>query len=249
MIQLFLIIQLLLRLNLAVSTGFIEDQKKYPRVRNAFEEKQHTIEKYCKAAQIDFPVTNLYIRAFKYDKALEVWARNTTDDSFKIVKTYTICALSGQLGPKRQRGDLQIPEGFYHINHFNPYSSYHLSLKINYPNSSDRKLGTKGRLGGDIFIHGNCVTIGCLPLTDDRIKELYAICVIAKDAGQTEIPVHIFPTKLDSAGFKNLQQAYSGNQKLLAFWRNLREGYLYFENNHKLPEISVNNKGRYLFSP
>jgi len=43
---------------------------------------------------------------------------------------------SGKLGPKRQQGDMQIPEGFYHISGFNPASNFYLSLRINYPNPS-----------------------------------------------------------------------------------------------------------------
>jgi hypothetical protein len=40
-----------------------------------------------------------------------------------------------------------------------------------YPNESDRILGERKNQGGDIFPHGNCVTIGCLPITDGGIKE------------------------------------------------------------------------------
>ena len=39
------------------------------------------------------------------------------------------------------------------------------------PNAADRILGERGRLGGDIFIHGSCVTIGCVPIEDDGIEE------------------------------------------------------------------------------
>ena len=52
--------------------------------------------------------------------------------------SYPICAGSGDLGPKRERGDGQVPEGLYEIDRFNPTSRYHLSLRVNYPNLSDR---------------------------------------------------------------------------------------------------------------
>jgi murein L,D-transpeptidase YafK len=38
--------------------------------------------------------------------------------------------------------------------------------------------------GGDIFLHGNCVTIGCLPITDEGIKEVYWLAVLARTTGQ-----------------------------------------------------------------
>ena len=104
---------------------------------------------------------------------MDIYAKKREDATYKKLTTYRICARSGSLGPKRRQGDRQIPEGFYHINHFNPNSNYHLSLMINYPNASDRLKSKAARLGGNICIHGNCVTVGCLPMTDDKIKEIY----------------------------------------------------------------------------
>ena len=77
----------------------------------------------------------------------------------------------GQPWPQATQGDSQVPEGFYHMDRFNPLSNFHLSLGVSYPNQSDRILGASGRLGGDIFIHGDCVTIGCVPITDEGIRE------------------------------------------------------------------------------
>jgi len=62
--------------------------------------------------------------------------------------------------------DEQVPEGF------NPQSNFQLSLHVSYPNAADRISGSKQNLG-DIFLDGNCVTIGCIPITDDEIKEVY----------------------------------------------------------------------------
>jgi murein L,D-transpeptidase YafK len=36
------------------------------------------------------------------------------------------------------------------------------------------------------------------------------------------------------------------NQTLLNFWRNLKEGYDAFENNHRLPVVIVDRQGRYV---
>jgi hypothetical protein len=61
---------------------------------------------------------------------------------------------------------------------FNPNSSYHLSIRVDYPNADDRAAARQdGRtnLGGDIFIHGKAVSIGCLALGDAAIEELYTL--------------------------------------------------------------------------
>lgn len=59
-------------------------------------------------------------------------------------------------GPKHQEGDFRTPEGQYFIEAKNPDSDYFLSLKVSYPNASDRE--TARRLGvdpgGQIMIHG-----------------------------------------------------------------------------------------------
>ncbi len=111
---------------------------------------------------------DILLRAYKQESELELWAKNKKDKQYTLLKTYKICASSGTLGPKRKQGDIQVPEGFYVIDRFNPVSNFYLSLGVSYPNASDKILGVKGALGGDIFIHGNCVTIGCLPISDDK---------------------------------------------------------------------------------
>ena len=90
----------------------------------------------------------LFIRAFKKEKLLEVWVKEARQRKLRLVNTYDFCATSGDLGPKRKEGDLQIPEGVYTINHFNPLSNFHLSLGINYPNASDKILSDPRKPGG-----------------------------------------------------------------------------------------------------
>ncbi len=69
----------------------------------------------------------------------------------------------------------------------------------------EKVLGDPLSPGGDIFIHGSCLTIGCLPLTDDKIKEVYLAAVEARAAGQAQIPVHIFPARLTEANLSRLR--------------------------------------------
>lgn len=227
--------------------SFKDEQLKYQRVRTAYSEKEEYLKTLLTKVNINTFAIDIFIRAFKKEEKLEVWVKGKNNTNYVFLKTYDICSTSGELGPKRKRGDLQIPEGFYHINTFNPYSNFYLSLQINYPNRSDRILGYKANLGGDIFIHGNCVTIGCIPITDDKIKELYVLAVEAKSSGQSKIPVHIFPAKLDTSSFDILKTEFSGNDKLIDFWQNLKSGYNYFEKNKQLPDITVDNNGKYLF--
>ena len=228
------------------STGsFKDEQKNYPRVRQAYADKESIVKDLLIKNSIDSKNLQIYLRAFKIDKKIELWAKNKSDVSYKLIKEYEICQTSGGVGPKRKQGDLQIPEGFYHIDIFNPYSNFYLSLGINYPNKSDKILGVKGNLGGDIFIHGACVTIGCLPITDDKIKELYIFCVEAKDNGQTTIPITIYPIKFTDGKYNNLKTKYKTDTDKLGLWTDLKSGYDYFNETKTLPSIGFLDNGRH----
>lgn len=118
----------------------------------------------------------LALLAFKEERRLELWRRD--EGAWSRLKRWPFTAFSGKLGPKLREGDRQIPEGIYEIEYLNPNSSYHLSMKVNYPNAFDRAQAEReGRthLGGDIFIHGKAVTIGCIPIGDDAMEELFTI--------------------------------------------------------------------------
>ncbi len=117
---------------------------------------------------------------------------------------------------------------------------------MSYPNRADVILGEKGRLGGDIFIHGDCVSIGCIAITDAMIDEVYTLAVLARARGQRRIPVHIFPGRLDEEGMAYFERRYGG--ALLEFWKNLSVGYRWFEEKKALPKVDVLADGRYAFS-
>jgi murein L,D-transpeptidase YafK len=224
---------------------FRVEQKKDARVKNAYQEKEASLKQSLMHAKLPYPPKEIYIRIFKTEQILELWVRCQNSDSFQIFKEYKICASSGEIGPKRKQGDGQVPEGFYWVDGFNPNSNFHLSLKINYPNESDRILGMKGNLGGNICIHGDCVTIGCMPITDDGIKELYIMAIEACASGQKRIPVHIFPARFKDR-IQTLQN-YRKDKRLNDFWTNLKYGYEYFEKNKRLPNVSVKKNGMYQY--
>ncbi len=218
------------------------------RVEAARAAKAQAIAAMFSASKVAYPPGELYLRAFKTEGELELWA-GPRGRPLTLVKSYRICASSGDLGPKRQFGDGQVPEGFYRINVFNPRSNFHLSLGVDYPNASDRILGRKGRLGGNIFIHGSCVTIGCIPIEDGPIEELYLIALEARVRGRN-IPVHIFPRRMDEAGLEALQQRAGPDAALLRFWRGLAPGYAAFEASRRPPRVTVDSKtGEYVIRP
>lgn len=225
--------------------SFKEEQLKFPRVRQAYKDKGATLTSLLSAKKLNKDALRLYIRAFKAEAKVEVWAKNKQDKKFQLIKTFKVCSKSGTLGPKRKQGDFQVPEGFYSIDRFNPYSNFHLSPGVNYPNKSDQILGLSGSLGGDIFIHGDCVTIGCLPITDDQIKELYILCVEAKNAGQNKIPVTIFPSELTESKFSELRSAHSSEPDVVGLWTDLKKGYDLFNQNMELPSILFLPSGRH----
>ena len=243
-----IVIYLLTFFSLAFMTdNFRAQQQKFPRVKTACDEKEKLVKELFSEKGIDIASANIFIRAFKKEAQLEVWAKTPKQNSWQLVKTYAICASSGSLGPKRKQGDGQVPEGFYEIDRFNPSSNYYLSLGVSYPNASDKILGEHGNYGGDIFIHGNCVTIGCMPLTDDKIKEVYLMAVEARSNGQQKIPVHIFPCRMNAAGMKSLEDGFTASSGLILFWKNLQKGYQYFEEKRELPRVSVDKSGTYSF--
>lgn len=230
------------------SQDFKKEQIKHQRVKDAFTEKESQVGKLIQGKGLSIASVNIFLRAFKEDKILEIWGKDKDNKNYKLLIQYKICSSSGGPGPKRKEGDGQVPEGFYEINCFNPLSNFWLSLGISYPNASDRILSDKKHPGGAIFIHGNCVTIGCIPITDDKIKELYIMAVVARSNGQKNIPVHIFPCRMDADSYESLTKKYSGNKTLIAFWDNLKKGYDFFEKNHTIPSYKVGSKGEYVFT-
>lgn len=149
---------------------------------------------YFKHAGVAYPPRRLAILAFKDERRLAVWAGD--EKSWRFVRAYPILAASGHAGPKLREGDYQVPEGLYRIAYLNPASSYHLSMKVDYPNAFDRRqaaLEHRTRLGGDIFIHGKNVSIGCIAIGDRAIEELFTL---VGDTGLSRTRVIIAPADL-----------------------------------------------------
>ena len=227
--------------------NFVEYQKSFPRTGDAWKRKEDTLMKQFQEKGLTWPIKYLYLRSFKYDSQIEVWVKNARNDQYKLFKTYKVCALAGTLGPKRMMGDYQVPEGFYYINEFNPKSQYHLSLGLNYPNASDRILSDSLQPGKDIYIHGSCVTTGCIPITDQQIEELYILASYAKSSGQDFIPVHIFPIHFKNQRSSEYLAKYVKDfPEYAPMADELKHVYQYFEKTRQLPVIMVSKKGDYV---
>ena len=183
----------------------------------------------------------IFIRILKEEKVLEAWV--SAGDSFMLFKTYPVCTYgSGGLGPKLREGDGRAPEGFYYVtpSRLNPFSTFHLSFNLGYPNQYDR---CHRRTGSALMVHGGCASIGCYAITDAGIEEVYALADAALRNGQPFFRVHIFPFRMTPEKMRE----HAGSE-WHGFWMNLKEGYDFFEKNGRNPPDTEVREGRYVFS-
>ena len=199
-----------------------------PRLQSRFRE-----------AGLTYPPRSVFLRVYKFERILELWARNEDDSPFRLVHSYPILAASGHAGPKLREGDEQVPEGVYRVVFFNPQSLYYLSLRLNYPNSSDLVRADRQHPGSDIYIHGNSVSIGCVAIGDEGISEVYTA---AHDASGP-IMVFLFPAKFTT---ENLAQLTAGQPEFTEFWQQLAAIDQFITTKQRLPTIRVTPEGDYV---
>jgi len=262
------VLVLVLTLGLSSSTAmaktFAERQTSAPRVKAAHKRASAVMRERFRAAGVAYPPRQVLLRGFKQDGELELWASSSRRGRLTKVHTFKVCAASGLLGNKSEQGDFQVPEGVYRVDRYNPFSSYHLSLGINYPNTADRRRrqtrGSTRPLGGDIFIHGDCVTIGCLPLEDGPIEELYVTLLDARLRHKVDAVVHLFPTRLDDDGMMQLKRLLRPDGPRLVHhtdavddtwrrWLQLQKVFAAFEADRRIPDVTVDGKGNYGVRP
>lgn len=181
----------------------------------------------------------VFIRIFKESKELEIWLEG--ENGYDLFQIYDICTFSGLPGPKISEGDGQSPEGFYFVKPggLNPYSRFHLSFNIGYPNTYDRY---HDRTGSNIMVHGNCVSIGCYAMTDAGVEEIFTLVDAALRGGQPFVRVHVFPFRMTEGKMKKNRRS-----EWIEFWNNLQEGYRYFADKGVPPNVEV-VEGVYTFS-
>jgi hypothetical protein len=149
---------------------------------------------HFRRAGVPYTPKEIALLVFKRERRLVLWARS--DGDWRFVRDYPVRAASGHAGPKLREGDYQVPEGVYRIEHLNPNSTYHLSMKVSYPNDFDRRMAKsdgRTRLGGDIFIHGKALSIGCVAIGDPAIEEIFTL---AAQTGTSRVRVIIAPNDL-----------------------------------------------------
>jgi len=232
-----------------MNKGITFPQNEFSRVRESRAEKADKIKKLFDSVECVYPPKQLLLIIYKTEQILEVWTQAAHNSAFKKLCQYSMTDYSGTIGPKRKSGDRQIPEGFYYIERYNPKSNFYLSLGINYPNKSDKIKSGSSNPGGDIFIHGSNVTIGCIPIGDDAIKELYLMALDTNTNSQKPVPVYIYPCKMSVDKIKNtLEKSMNKDSALKNFWITLTQGYNYFEKKKLLINYSIDDIGEYNIS-
>lgn len=124
------------------------------------------------------------VEIFKRDRRLELKRQG---------RLLMRCRIALGFAPERHKereGDGRTPEGSYTIDARNPRSSFHLSLRVSYPDERDRQRAEELGVppGGDIYIHGlpngwrkfvtphprRDWTTGCVAVTDSEIREVWS---------------------------------------------------------------------------
>lgn len=139
----------------------------------------------CQALAAEVKVDNILV-----EKAARKMYLRKGDE---VIKEYHIALGSNPVGHKEKEGDGKTPEGKYTISGRNEKSSYHLSLRVSYPNARDKAAAAAKNVapGGDIMIHGypnsapafafNFIhqnydwTAGCIAVTDEEIEEIWKL--------------------------------------------------------------------------
>jgi hypothetical protein len=210
------------------------------RAEVALENRKAVVEALFDEAGVTFPPAQVFLRVFKKEGELEAWASSEKGGEMKRIATYQICKISGDIGPKRREGDMQVPEGFYRIEYFWPDSAFYLAGKVSYPNGLDRQLGGPAP-GGEIMLHGGCASIGCISMSDERMEELYVMGTSVYFKGEP-VNIHIFPTRDMRALLDSGEHAEHH-----AFWENLADGLESFERDHRVPVVRIGFQGKYEF--
>jgi murein L,D-transpeptidase YafK len=119
-------------------------------------------------------------------------------------------------------------------------------MRVSYPNRSDRLLGRQGNWGGQIMIHGGCATIGCIPIENQPVEQLFHIVRDSWRSFRRWATIHIFPARMNDQGMRLLRRLASARPALLDFWLQLQKGFLQFEKTRRIPRIRIDSGGRYL---
>lgn len=180
------------------------------------------------------------------------------------VASFPVCAMPTMRGFKIREGDGQTPEGIYHISLLNPASRYHLSMKVDYPNAVDNarydryahQMGERWSQGGDIFIHGDCVSIGCIAMTDEVIEKLYLLAG-ATPASRGRIRVLVLPCDTEDEFQRLIAEAVDAHRTtgdaysllLRDHLQNMHALWRYYRRTGRIPDRVASREGLYVIPP
>lgn len=182
-------------------------------------------------AQVAYPPKEIALLAFKKERYVELWAKDDKK-SWRHIHNYPLTAFSGRLGPKLREGDGQIPEGIYRLTTFNPFSSMHLSMMIDYPNHFDRLQASKDgrrKLGNNIFLHGKAFSVGCLAVGDKAIDQLF---LLTRRVGLNHTKIIIAPNDLRTA--KPATSTFAQPRWLAELYKNISLALHQFPSRNKI---------------
>jgi len=228
---------LLIAILILTNIGFAQDIPSSPRSREAYDRVAPRLTREMSDSGLVFGAP-VFLRTFKWPSELEVWIKS--GDQYSLFRSYPILFWGiGSYGPKTRKGDMQAVEGFYRIlpSQLNPFSKYHLSINLGYPNQYDV---ASGYTGSAMMIHGGERSNGCFAMSDSGIEEIYTLVEAAFRRGQNQIEIHCFPFPLTDINLTKFS-----DRPWLQFWQTLRKGYDYFEAQRVPPFVSVEN-GNYL---
>ncbi len=241
---------------LVALTWLAADTEEPERVAAARATHEAVLIEKVEALGLAWPPRELHVRMFKDERSVEVWVGDGRAP-LELLDTFSECGASGGIGPKVAQGDLQVPEGFYIVTGLNPWSAGLLSLQLDYPNQADRerrwvravdlKDASTVPLGGDIAVHGTCISTGCLAIDDAPIEQLYLLAIEPRKRGRS-IRVHVFPTRMSPERIDAVLEQ-TDEVTVVKLWTSMIPAYRAFERTRRTPLTWSRGDGTYAVQP
>ena len=268
----FLLLTILLALSVSNQNRNIRSPKKIlERIDKIISED---ISKWYEDKNLTYPPSCTVLRVFKKEAECEIWAKDETRKGMVKVTTVPVCAMDFRPGPKLREGDGKTPEGFFSCEFH--YYSKRWWMWINLRENMVDKIGAVGdgscfkifiryptpldtcntyaagftSPGGAIFLHGNCVTAGCISFKNRDFLPVFAFARHHQSRKYGPVQIHIFPFRFDRVDEDKMMQYAKeydhtqnfGLQNLILFWKNLKLGYDLFNQEKNPLKIKLTSK-------
>ncbi len=234
-----------------------------------------SVKEKCIEIGVNYPPKFVMYRFFKLEGEFEIWVANRRSDTLKMLALIPVCAADFTPGTKLREGDGKTPEGFFNSTLLYGSSYSFMWMKLNnkeiddfgnvrkgssfkicldYPLAIDRartkKILPNYSPGGQICIHGNCVSAGCISFENKDFLPVFYTAATHNQSAYGKPKIHIFPFRFTP----KLKEKYSikvhskmSPEQLIEFWNKIEKGYNLFEKNHKAMRTS-NSGSKYIFS-